>query len=927
MADRTIRVRGARVHNLKNIDVDIRLGRLVAITGVSGSGKSSLAFDTLYAEGQRRYLETFTAYTRQFLDRLEKPDVDRIDGMPAAVAVAQHAPKRSSRSTVGSVTEIDDHLAVLFARLGEVFCRGCSLKIEPASVGAISRYVDSLTEKTKYQIAFPLDIVAGSDRLLLAESLRESGFVRVRIGNETHLIESGPIPGNAIGPIDVIVDRLVRGTETIERREDSIRTAFERGFGRCRILTDDHSMTFHNDWVCPACGCEHQQPEPALFRPNHPLGACTACEGFGRVIDIDYDRIIPDKNKTLRQGAIAPYQMPAYKEMQDDLEKHGPGLGLSLDTPWKELTEAEKTLVIQGRKSKGLYGINDLFAWLEKKTYKMHIRVFLSRWRAYRPCETCGGKRLGPKSLAVQVNKYNFAEIAEKNLEDVALWVSELKSQFQGHPATSRVIKPLENRLQFLLDVGLGYLNLGRAARTLSGGEMQRVGLTTAMGSGLVNMLYVLDEPTAGLHPADTDKLLKLVRALRDKGNTIVAVEHDVDFINACDDLIDLGPGAGEQGGAILFSGSIDELKLNKNTESTTLPYLKTENPSKGQKKNKKRSVDGCQIEIKGCRGNYLKNIDVKIPLGALTVIAGVSGSGKTTLLEKTIAPAVAQNLVQDSEAPEPFDELTMTAGGVRESILVDGSSIGRSSRSNPATFLKIMDEIRKVFAELPDAKSKKFNAGRFSFNNEAGRCSSCEGNGYQTIEMQFLADVMIKCPDCQGARFKPEVLEIQYRGKSIADVLEMTGREAWSFFRTKTNVQSKLRWLMDVGLDYLRLGQSTSTLSGGEAQRLKLALHLAKAGEAGPGMLKSGQLILMDEPTNGLHPADIHTVSQAFDGLVDRGHTLVIVEHNLDLIRRADWLIELGPGAGHSGGELIYMGRPEGLAGKNTPTAIAIAK
>lgn len=927
MADRTIRVRGARVHNLKNIDVDIRLGRLVAITGVSGSGKSSLAFDTLYAEGQRRYLETFTAYTRQFLDRLEKPDVDRIDGMPAAVAVAQHAPKRSSRSTVGSVTEIDDHLAVLFARLGEVFCRGCGLKIEPASVGAISRYVDSLPEKVKYQIAFPLDIVAGSDRLLLAESLRESGFVRVRIGNETQLIESGPIPGNAIGPIDVIVDRLVRGSESLERREDSIRTAFERGYGRCRILTDSESLTFHNDWICPACGSEHQQPEPALFRPNHPLGACTACEGFGRVIDIDYDRIIPDKIKTLRQGAIAPYQMPAYKEMQDDLEKLGPGLGVDLDTPWKELSESEQRIVIDGKKSKGLYGIKDLFAWLEKKTYKMHIRVFLSRWRAYRPCDKCEGRRLGPKSLAVQVNKLNYAEIAGNNLEEVSQWVREVKEQFQGHPATGRVIKPLENRLQFLLDVGLGYLNLGRPARTLSGGEMQRVGLTTALGSGLVNMLYVLDEPTAGLHPADTGRLLRLVRALRDRGNTIVAVEHDIDFINACDDLVDLGPGAGEQGGSILYSGPLDELKLMKSSESTTLPFLVSITDAKAKKKPRKRDVGSGTIEIKGCRGNYLKNIDISIPLGALTVIAGVSGSGKTTLLEKTLAPAVAQKLGQDAEQPEPFSELHFTGAGVRESILVDGSSIGRSSRSNPATFLKIMDEIRKVFAELPDAKSKKFNAGRFSFNNEAGRCSSCEGNGYQTIEMQFLADVMIKCPDCQGARFKPEVLEIQYRGKSIADVLEMTGREAWSFFRTKTNVQSKLRWLMDVGLDYLRLGQSTSTLSGGEAQRLKLAFHLAKAGEAGPGMLKSGQLILMDEPTNGLHPADIQTVAEAFDGLVDRGHTLVVVEHNLELIRRADWLIELGPGAGHAGGDVIYMGRPEGLANKNTPTSMALAK
>jgi excinuclease ABC subunit A len=619
--------------------------------------------------------------------------------------------------------------------------------------------------------------------------------------------------------------------------------------------------------------------------------------------------------------------MPAYQELQHDLEKHGPGLGIDLDKPWDMLSEQEKQLVITGKKSKGLYGIRDFFAWLEKKTYKMHIRVFLSRWRAYRPCETCGGKRLKPESLAVKLNQLNFANLSDLPLEQINDWLEQVKMQFSDHPAASRVIRPMENRLRYLMNVGLGYLNLARAARTLSGGEMQRVGLTTALGSGLVNMLFVLDEPTAGLHPADTSRLLNLVRSLRDRGNTVVAVEHDIDFINSCDDLIDLGPGAGEQGGNILFSGSLAALKSSDTNGSVTQPFLNGNSTGKSSKKLKTRPVDGDFIEITGCRGHYLKNIDVRIPVGAMTIIGGVSGSGKTTLLEKTIAPALAQLIGQDAERPEPFDEIKVNGNMPRESILVDASSIGRSSRSNPATFLKIMDEIRKVFAELPEAKSRKFNAGRFSFNNEQGRCSTCEGNGYQTVEMQFLADVMIKCPDCRGARFKPEVLEIQYRGKSIADILEMTGREAWSFFRTKTTVQTRLRWLMDVGLDYLRLGQSTSTLSGGEAQRLKLASHLSKAGEAGPGTTKSGQVVFMDEPTTGLHPADIETVLQAFDGLVDRGHTLVMVEHDLDLIRRADWLIELGPGAGHAGGDLLYMGRPEGLKGKNTPTAIALSE
>lgn len=926
MSDRSIRVRGARVHNLKNIDLDLNLGQIVSITGVSGSGKSSLAFDTLYAEGQRRYLETFSAYTRQFLDRLEKPDVDRIDGMPAAVAVAQHAPKRSSRSTVGSTTEIDDHLAVLFARLGEVFCRGCGNKIEPASVGGISRFLDSLEEKQRYQIAFPVEILPGTDRLLLADSLREQGFLRVRIGNETHLIESGPIPGETSEAMDVIVDRLIRGTESLDRREDSIRTAFELGFGRCRVLTDQAELTFHRDWICPSCEIEHAQPEPALFKPNNPIGACLSCEGFGRVFDKDMDRIIPDVNKSIREGAIAPYQMPAYQELQVALLEHGPKLGVRLDIPWRDLSTHEIEIVIHGKKSKGLYGINDFFEWLEKKTYKMHIRVFLSRWRTYKSCETCQGQRLKPNSLAVTLNHLNFAQVCAMPLTEMQQWLNVVFHENISHPSASRIMKPLLNRLHYLIDVGLGYLNLARASRTLSGGEMQRVSLTTALGSGLVNMLYVLDEPTAGLHSADVNRLLNLVKSLRDRGNSIIVVEHDRDFILNSDYLVDLGPGAGEQGGNVLYKGPVNEIEAVMETESVTIPILKNfKKTGKSKKSSIKRSADDHYFVISGCSGNNLKSIDVRIPLGAMTVIAGVSGSGKSTLLSETIAPALAQHLGEEAERPAPFETLKFTGHPPRESILVDSSSIGRSSRSNPATFLKIFDEIRKVFAEQPESKSRKFTAGRFSFNNEEGRCSSCEGNGYQTIEMQFLADVMVRCPDCKGARYKPEVLEVHYRGKSIADVLEMTGREAWSFFRTKNNVQNKLRWLMDVGLDYLRLGQSTSTLSGGEAQRLKLAAHLSKAGEAGPGTTKAGQVIFMDEPTTGLHPADIKTLMIAFDGLVDRGHTLVIVEHDLDLIRQADWLIELGPEGGHEGGEVVFMGRPEELKNMNTATARAM--
>ncbi len=928
-AGKSIRVRGARVHNLKNIDFEIPIGRLTAITGVSGSGKSSLAFDTLYAEGQRRYLETFTAYARQFLDRLEKPDADRIEGIPAAVAVAQAAPKRSSRTTVGSMTEIDDYLALLFSRLGKVHCRGCGAVIEPATVGGVSSWIEALPDRTRYMIAYPLEILPGTDLNLLAESLRESGFVRIRIGSEVLSIDTGPIPDTGgANSIDVILDRLVRGSDPIERREDSIRTAFERGFGRCRIIqadTPDIAPLFHQDWLCPHCGTPHIAPEPALFRPNSPIGACSACEGFGRVIGIDFDRVIPDPSLTLAQGAIAPYRSPAYQEMQEALEKHGPKLGLRLDVPWRDLTDAERELAIEGRKSKGLYGIRDLIAWLEKKSYKMHVRVFLSRWRTYAPCETCQGRRLRPEALAVRLGDRNFAEVAAWPLIETKRWIDSIAGEHAGHPAASQAIAQIQPRLGYLIDIGLGYLSLARPARTLSGGEAQRVGLTTALGSGLVNMLYVLDEPSAGLHQADVRQLVRLVHALRDRGNTVIAVEHDLDLVRQADWLIDLGPGAGENGGEVLFQGDLAQAATVPAGDSRTLPLLNPVAAPPTHAAHRVRPVDKGALQLFGARGIHLKTIDVTIPTGALTVIAGVSGAGKTTLLRDTLYPAVAQELGQETERPEPFDRLEFSGPRPREAVLVDSSPIGRSSRSNPATFLKIMDEIRKVFAETPEAKARKFGAGRFSFNNEEGRCSTCEGNGFTTVEMQFLADVTLTCPDCRGARFKPEVLEVTYRGKSIADVLNMTGREAWSFFRTKSNVQNRLRQLMDVGLDYLRLGQSTSTLSGGEAQRLKLAARMAAAGEAAPGSAKTGQLILMDEPTAGLHPHDITTLRQALDSLVDRGHTLVVVEHDLDIIRHADWVIELGPGPGETGGHVIFQGRTEDLVARDTPTGQAL--
>ncbi|WP_406699837.1 excinuclease ABC subunit UvrA [Singulisphaera sp. Ch08] len=924
MADdsRCIRLRGVRVHNLKGIDLDLPLNRLIVLTGVSGSGKSSLAFDTLYAEGQRRYIETFSAYTRQFLEKLDKPDADRIDGIPPAIAVAQRSGgRRSSRSTVGTVTEIQDYLGLLFARTGQVVCPVCGQVVEPANPATVARTIDALPEKTRYQIAFPMEIRPDSDREALAGILREDGFARVRVDGQIISLESGAFPMPADGSIDVVVDRLVRGSDSPERRLDSIETAFTKGQGRCRVLTESDTLTFYQGWRCGHCGIDYLEPDPRLFRSNSPLGACPTCEGFGRVIDLDMDRIVPDSSKTIRGGAIVPWTTPAYRSQLADLLDVAPALGIPTDVPFKHLTEAQQQTIVEGDPGHEFPGLRGFFRWLEKKSYKMHVRVFLSRWRGYSPCPACGGARLRPESLAVRVGEHNIAEVSALKISDVTHFLAGL-AETERNPVVQRVVRQIRDRLDYLERIGLGYLTLDRQARTLSGGEAQRVTLTTALGSGLVNTLYVLDEPSIGLHPQDSDRLIAILRSLRDAGNSVVVVEHDQAIIRTADLLVDIGPGAGEAGGQLLYNGPPDGIV--DTPQSATGDFLS------GRRRilipERRRPRDRGHLKLTGARGHNLKGIDVSFPLGVFCVVTGVSGSGKSTLVEETLYPALRRRLGNEALQAAPHSTLSGT-NDINEVVLVDQLPIGRSGRSNPVTYLKAFDEIRKTFAATHDAKLRNYGAGQFSFNVEGGRCNSCEGNGFLAIDMQFLPDVMMRCPECRGTRYRPETLEITYRGRNIAEVLELTAREAFAFFRHRPKVQSRLRPLLDVGLDYLRLGQPATTLSGGEAQRLKLASYLATSPSAMTrSASRSKTLFVLDEPTTGLHPADTLKLLDALNSLLDLGQSLIVIEHSPDIMACADWIIDLGPGAGDEGGRIVAEGTPEEVARTDTATGRVLA-
>ncbi len=858
-SESSIRLRGARTHNLKAIDLDLPLGRLIAVTGVSGAGKSSLAFDTLYAEGQRRYVETFSAYARQFLEPLEKPDADRIECIPPAIALAARESRPSGRSTVGTITEIHDYLALLFARRGRVACRNCGEPVAPATPRSVSQAIEALPEGARYEVVAPVEVLDGTDVEALGRGLLEQGLTRARIGDRLiDLAADGLVDGRAeavsIGRIDLIVDRLTRGKDSIRRRLDSIETAFAKGLGRCRVVSEPDAWTFVRGWRCSRCGTDHLEPQPNLFRPTSPLGACPRCEGLGSVVELEFDleRIVPDPSKSLREGAVA--------------------------------------------------------AWNESESRR-------------RTCPECRGARLRPEALAVRIEGTNIVEFSALPIgrarELLDSWIGLDDAEAGGLRA------PIALRLDHLMRIGVGYLTLDRSSRTISAGELRRATMVKTLGSGLVGTLYVLDEPTIGLHAHDVGRLVGVLQALRDEGNTLVVVDHEADVIRASDHVVDLGPGAGEAGGRVLFAGPAAGLDAVEG--SLTSDYLSGR--KRIQPPGSRRTPARGRLTLKGASGHNLKDVDASFPLGVLCVVTGVSGAGKSTLVEETLYPALRNRIADESLPTAPFVELA-GLGDLAEAVFLDQSPIGRSGRSNPATYLKAFDEIRRTFAATHEARLRNYEAGTFSFNIDGGRCSACKGDGFRRIDMQFLPDVMIRCPDCKGARYRPEVLEVGYRGKNIAEVLELTGREAFGFFRNRPKIQSRMRPLLDVGLDYLRLGQPAATLSGGEAQRLKLAAFL---GGSTAALNRAGNvahtLFILDEPTAGLHPSDMVRLIEALGSLVDRGHSVLVVEHSPEIMISADWIIDLGPGAGDDGGRIVAEGTPEEVAKSGTLTGEVVAR
>ena len=723
----------------------------------------------------------------------------------------------------------------------------------------------------------------------------------------------------------MVVDRLVRGSDAPERRLDSIETAFARGQGRCRVISDAGSLTFYQGWRCSGCGRDYLEPDPRLFRSNSPLGACPACEGFGRVIDLDLGRIVPDPSRSIRDGAIAPWTTPAYVGKLHELLGRAAELDLPVDLPFERLSPEQVRTVIEGKPERGFGGLRGFFRWLESKSYKMHVRVFASRWRSYRPCPACRGARLRPEALAVKVGGLDIATVRGLTVVEARAFLARSEEHDGSNAVVRRIIEGVERRLDYLDRIGLGYLTLDRQARTLSGGEAQRVALTAALGSGLVNTLYVLDEPTVGLHPHDVDRLIATLHELRDAGNSVVVVEHDAAVLNAADMVVDIGPGAGALGGRVLYAGPV--AGLADVAESATADFL---SGRRGMAvPTRRRPTDKGFLRLSGARGHNLRGLDVAFPLGVLCLVTGVSGSGKSTLVTETLYPALRRSIHGEPLPAAPYDALT-GAEALDDVALIDQAPIGRSARSNPVTYLKAFDEIRKTFAATNEAKQRNYGPSRFSFNVEGGRCNACEGNGFLTVDMQFLADVMMRCPECHGSRYRPETLEVTYGGRSIAEVLEMTAREALGFFRHRPRVQARLRPLLDVGLEYLRLGQPASTLSGGEAQRLKLATYLGRSPaaltRAASASKRSRTLFILDEPTTGLHPADTAKLFDALESLLDLGHSLLVIEHSPELMRRADWILDLGPGAGAEGGRLIAEGTPEDLARAETPTGRVLA-
>ncbi|MFN2497869.1 MAG: excinuclease ABC subunit UvrA [Pyrinomonadaceae bacterium] len=937
MSEQAITVRGARVNNLKNISFSIPINELTVVTGVSGSGKSSLAFDTIYAEGQRRYVESLSAYARQFLERMDKPDVDEVRGIAPAIAIRQKNSTRNPRSTVGTQTEVFDYLRLLYARIGITYCRVCGRQVYKDSPESVAdEILRTLAEGTRFYVLFPAQAgltetakngdtdkpkqaargkakqiaskrtstTATPRQVITAHvmSLMQRGFTRLFHEGETIELRSpDDYLLDSFENVFVMVDRLVARADIRQRLVDSLEICFLEGHGTANIETVEAKpsrLKFSDRFECKYDGTIYAEPEPRLFSFNNPYGACPTCQGFGNTIGLDMDLVIPNPGLSLKEGAVEPWTRPQHEWAQDELKQFCKSEKISMTVPFAQLPRAEQRAIIEGRRGWG--GVRGFFDWLETKKYKLHVRVFLSKYRGYTLCPDCGGGRLRQEARDVKVGGTTLPEVCSLAIKDAAVFFDSLTLSTEQSAIAERILFEVRRRLRFMVEVGLDYLTLDRLASTLSGGEAQRIQLATNLGSSLVGALYVLDEPSIGLHPRDNDRLIRLLHNLRDIGNTVLVVEHDEDMMRAADHILDIGPSAGELGGRVIFEGDFAGLLVDEN--SLTARYLRGESEIKEPKQ--RRSIQKRRLNLQGASEHNLKGIDVEFPLDMLVCVTGVSGSGKSTLIHDCIYAGLKK---QRGDWQGHVGAFAKLEGGqfVDDVILVDQSPIGRTPRSNPVTYIKVYDGIREVFASTREAQARGLEPSHFSFNLPGGRCDVCQGDGTVTVEMQFLADVELVCEECKGTRFKQQILDVRYRGKNVHEVLKMTVREAIGFFREVAKITNKLKVLDEVGLGYLRLGQSATTLSGGEAQRIKLAAQLSKRTGA-------KTLYIFDEPTTGLHFDDINKLLAAFRALIDAGGSLLVIEHNLDVIKTGDYLIDLGPEGGDAGGHVVATGTPE---------------
>ncbi len=901
--NKNIIVKGARQHNLKNVDIELPRNKLTVVTGVSGSGKSSLVFDTIYAEGQRRYVESLSSYARQFLERMNKPDVDLITGISPAVAIEQKKGIRNPRSTVGTTTEIYDYLRLLFARVGKTICFNCGKEVKRDTTSTITEWIESKEDGEKYFLGFPIHQHEGRTTKEELELLKKRGFFRIfNNGKIIDLNESYTTPRSKKNLV-VIVDRFKAKKGAVrELLADSIETTFKEGEGRLAIIKQDTNEVTNFTQFYECCGIKYEEPEPRFFSFNNPFGACPVCQGFGKTMGFEEDLIVPNPKLTLLEGAIAPWRTVKFSKHLRDLVRVAPELKIPLNTPFEKLSKVERELIYRG--SKGFVGINGFFEKLEKKTYKMHIRILLSKYRGYTTCKACKGSRIRREALQVKINNFSLNDIVQMSIEKSNEFFNSIFLTEYEKAVGERVLSEIQKRLIFLNQVGLGYLTLDRLSSTLSGGEMQRINLATSLGSALMVTLYVLDEPSIGLHPRDNAKLIEILKSLRDIGNTVLVVEHDSEMMKESDLIVDMGPLAGVHGGEVIAVDNYE--KIIKNKESLTGKYL---SGAMSIPVPTKRNIEKTKtIQIFGANEHNLKNVDVEIPLNKFVVITGVSGSGKSTLIHDILYGGIIKNFGGNPKSIGKFKEIKGSQY-IHEIEIVDQTPIGKSPRSNPISYVKGYEHIRDLFASTPQARARAYKPGYFSFNVPGGRCETCTGDGFVKIEMQFLADLYLECEDCGGTRFKKEVREVTYKGKNIVDVLDMTVDEAIEYFENVPKVLKYLTVLEQVGLGYIKLGQPSNTLSGGEAQRIKLAQHLSVQKE------KRHTLFIFDEPTTGLHFHDINKLLESFYLLLEKNNSVVIIEHNLDVIKCADYIVDLGPEAGENGGEVVAVGTPEEIA------------